>query len=242
MMRVRIFFKMLCIVASCSLIIGCADGKKVRLLKAELESEVRELRSVQAEHTASLNQIRSEMRQVSGQIEELQYLSQGKARELEKTIQQLGSRVPPPPGVPEDLLSNDQEKISRVNGEAADTFRTALNQMRSGDFEGAKGNLDSFILSNPGTAFTDNALFWLGIAHMKSGQYDRAIVSLSEVFQTYPAEDMVAASLFYLAEVFEKSGSRDDAMLTLEKLIDEHPRSEYSGKSKAKLRALKRRR
>jgi TolA-binding protein len=230
------------IIIVCGLISGCADGKKVRMLRTELESEVRDLRSVQAEHTASLNQIRSEMRQISGQIEELQYLSQGKARELEKTIQQLGSRVPPPPGVPEDLLSADQERIAQVSGDAADTFRTALNQMRSGDFEGAKSNLDNFILANPGTAFTDNALFWLGIAHMKSGQYDRAIVSLSDVFQTYPAEDMVAPSLFFLSEVFEKSRSNEDAMLTLEKLIDEHPKSVYAAKAKAKLRNLKKRR
>lgn len=217
---------------------ACVENKSVGLLRDDFKRDLRELRSVQAEHTATLSEVRSQMRQLNGQIEELQFKSQGRARELESTIQKLGSRVPPPPGVPQDLLEADQQRIESSQGEAANLFKNALGQLRAGEFETARDGFSSFAKSNPGTSFTDNALFWAGISSLKLGQNDKAILLFSEVFQTYPAEDMTPASLFYLAEVFQKSGSRDDAILTLEKLVDEHPSSRFAVRAKPRIRSL----
>ena len=131
------------------------------------------------------------------------------------------------------------------SGPSADQYKGALARLRGGDFEGAKGAFSAFIEQNPGTAFTDNGLFWLGICYSKLGQYDRAIVSFSDVFQSYPAEDMVPASLYYLAETFVKTNSHDDAILTLEKLREDHPKSKFAAKARkriAEIKKLKRRR
>ena len=225
-----------CIAAS-STLAGCAAGTE--RLRKDIQSDFSELRGIQAEHTAAISEIRAELRTVLGKVEELQYVSAGKTQELEKTLQQLGSRVPPPPGVPEKLLNRDEEKIARIQGAAADSFRKGLSLLRAGDFQGSRQVLADFAEANPGTAFTDNALFWLGIIYTKIGQNDRAVVSFSEVYQTYPAEDMVAPALFYLAETFAKGGSKEDAILTFEKLSDEHPRSQFAVKAKQRLRDLK---
>ena len=218
---------------------GCVAG--VEQMKTSLQSDITELRGIQAEHTAAISEIRAEMRSLTGKIEEMQYISQGKAQELERTLRQLGSRVPPPPGVPEELLNKDEDKISSITGPAAEQYHSALAKLRAGDFSGARQLLSDFIDGNPGTAFTDNALFWLGITYGKLGQNDQAIVAFSDVFRTYPAEDMVPPALFYLADTFEKSGSREDAELTLEKLIEEYPRTSFANKGKTKLKRIKRR-
>jgi tol-pal system protein YbgF len=213
---------------------GCVSSQ-IEALRNELKSEVSELRGIQAEHTASISEVKSELRTITGKVEEVQYVSQGKTQQLEQTIKQLGSRVPPPQGVPVDLLNEDEERISPMSGEPASLYKDALIKLRSGDFVGASDGFKSFAEGSPDTTFTDNALFWLGICYSKLGQNDRAIVSFSDVFQTFPAEDMVAPALFYLAESFQKMGSANDAKLTLQKLVDEFPRSEYAVLARAKL-------
>lgn len=216
------------------------SSSKIDSLQKQLDADLSDLRQIQAQQTATISEIRNEVRQLSGQVEELQYVSQGKAKELERTLRQLGTRVPPPAGVPEELLTKDEERIASLQGEAADSFKSALNLLRTGDFTTSLDRFTEFIAANPGTAFTDNALFWQGINYVKLGKYDQGIISFSDVFQTYPAEDMVAPALFYLADAFSKKGEIEDAKITLKKLIDEHPKSSFAAKAKSEVRKLSR--
>ncbi|MFN8389370.1 MAG: tetratricopeptide repeat protein [Bdellovibrionota bacterium] len=229
--------------SACMIILlsGCSDSNRVEKLEQQMkqtQSAISDMRGIQADQGSAINQIRAEVRTLSGKLEEIQHSSQGKTQELEQTISQLKSRVPPPAGVPEELLNQDEEKIGPLNGDAADSFKKGLSQLRAGDFDGARQTLSAFVEANPGTAFTDNGLFWLGITYGKLGQYDRAVVSLSEVFQKYPAEDMVAPALYYLADAFLKLGSKNDAVLTLQKLVDEQGKSPFAAQGRAKLQEL----
>lgn len=217
---------------------ACSSGKIEQDILA-LKRDISDLRSMQAETTANLGEMQSELRGLNGKYEELQYSSTGKTKELEQTISQLNKRVPPPPGVPDDLLAQDEEKIAPLNGEAADSFKRALSLVRTGDFDGARQVLTTFVASNPGTAFTDNGLFWLGICYYKTGAADRAIVNFSEVFQKYPAEDMVAPALYFLAQSFNQIGSKEDAILTLQKLVDEYGNTAYGNKGRELLASLR---
>ncbi len=203
-----------------------------------LKSEIADIRSLQAQQSSHINEIRSQIRNISGNVEEIQHVSIGKTKELEASISQLKSRVPPPAGVPEDLLNQDDDRIAAIKGESADLYRDALGEVRAGNFESAKTKLSQFIEANPGTAFTDNAIFWLGIVYEKLGQADRAIISYSEVFQKYPAEDMVPAALYHLSDAFLKIGSKSDAVVTLQKLIEEHPNSPMAAAGVEKLKQL----
>ncbi len=219
---------------------ACSDGRITQLEETtrKLKTEIADIRALQAEQTTSLRQIGSEMRSLTGRVEEVQHVSTGKTQELEQTITKLKSRVPPPAGVPEDLLNADDERIAANSGPAAEQYKLALQQIRTGDLESANQTLTSFITSNPGTAFTDNALFWLGITYQKLGKYDQAVGAFSDVFGKYPAEDFVPPSLFYLADTFVKTGAKQDAVLTLQKLLDEHPSSIVTPRAKALLSEL----
>ncbi len=219
---------------------GCADARVEKLEQTvrAMKTDLADLRTLQAEHGTAINEMRNELRSVTGKVEEVQHVSVGKTQELEQTITRLQSRVPPPAGVPEELLNQDDEKIAPLTGGSADLYRQALAQIRTGDFEGAKASLQKFITDNPGTAFTDNALFWLGIVEDRMGANDRAVVNFSEVFQKYPAEDMVPPALYYLAESFAKMGSKQDAVLTLQKLVDEHPKSPFAARGRERLQEL----
>ena len=135
--------------------------------------------------------------------QEIQYTSNDKTRELEETIQKLGSRVPPPAGVPENLLVSDEKSISTHSGPGADSYKLALATLRTGDLNKAYQLFDSFLAQNPKTAFSDNAIFWKGIVAKSQSRFDQSVLHFSEVFQNFPAEDMVPASLYYMAEALQ---------------------------------------
>lgn len=219
-----------------TLLLFCSCSGGAQKFQAELD----DLREIQARQTAQMDQFNDELKQLQGTVEELEYKILGKSKELENKLRRFGKRVPPPPGVPKDLLNKDQESISRNQGEAADQFSKGLELLRAGDFDKSKAVFEAFLEANPDTAFSDNALFWMGICYEKLGLYDRAIGSYSQVFSKFPAEDMVPVSLFHLATAFSKTSSNEEAVLTLEKLIDEHKNSPYAKKAKAMLTELKR--
>ncbi|MCC6953040.1 MAG: tetratricopeptide repeat protein [Deltaproteobacteria bacterium] len=220
------------LMVACSLV-GCAGGlsEEVKGLKSQLS----EIRSIQAEHTASINEMRQQIGQLGGQVEEAQHLAKGKTEELQRTLEQVSSRVPPPPGVPEDLLNSDDEAISRINSDAATEYRQSLQFLRAGNFDRALTGFTNFIAQNPGTAFTDSALFWSGVCYEKMNQLDRAIGAYSDVFQRFPAEDFVPPSLYRLGDTFEKMGSSKEASFAFQKLVDEHPRSNEAQRARERL-------
>lgn len=219
---------------------GCASGKIDQLddTVSALKKELQEVRSIQAEHTASINEIRAQVGQLSGAVEETQHLAKGRTEELERTLESVSSRVPPPAGVPEELLNRDDESISRIQSPAAATYRSALQLLRRGDFERSLGGFTSFISENPGTAYTDNALFWSGVCYEKMGQLDRAVGAYSDVFQRFPAEDFVPISLLRLGETFAGLGQKQEAAAALQKLIDEHPRASEAVRARELLAQL----
>jgi len=204
--------------------LSACSGNKVAQLEKSTKDQMGDVRAMQAEHTASINELKAQIRELTGRVEELQHLSAGKTAALEESLQRFGSRVPPPEGVPVDLLSRDEERISGKSGEQADSYRVALLQLRTGEFERATTSFAQFVEQAPDTAFTDNALFWTGVCFDKMAQYDRAILSYNDVLQRFPAEDMVPFALARLADSFVKVGSYNDALLTLDKLIDEFPK------------------
>jgi TolA-binding protein len=209
---------------------ACSAG-----LEKRMDRDFREIRSIQAEQTAAITEMRHEIRELTGRLDEIQHQTKGRTTQLESAIQQLGTRVPPPSGVPAKLLALDEQRITPIKGAAADMYRDALRLLRNGEFEQAHASFTEFAKRNPGTAFTDNAFFWSGISSMKLDRYERAIGEFSDVYEKYPAEDMVAPALYYMADALFHLGLGNDGVLTLQKLLDDHPDSEYAKKAKERL-------
>lgn len=232
-------------VGSCAwfLIGSSACGiEKIGQLEARTQKtteDVDDLRSLQAQQESSIGQLRSELRSLSGKVEELEHRALGKTAQLEQTIERVSSRVPPPSGVPEELLNADEEQISKISSPAAKNFQNGLKLLRNGEFDAARQAFAKFVEENPDTTFSDNAFFWTGICYDKLGQDDRAIIEFSKVFQRYPAEDCVPAALYFLAQEFIKIHSMEDAFLTFEKLKDEHPESDFAAKAGVRLKEFK---
>ncbi len=214
---------------------SCSSGK----LKQEVNRDFSQVRNVQAEHTATIESLQSEIRRLSGRLDEMQHHSQGRTAELEKTLERVSSRVPPPSTVPGQLLERDERLIAAQAGEAARQYTLALRKLRGADFRGASSIFTSFVKENPQTAFSDNALFWLGVCAESSGDLGGAVSFYNDAFSSFPAEDFVEPALFHLGKVFQKMGSRQEASDVFSKLKEDYPRGAYANQADEELRNLK---
>lgn len=225
------------VLAASLLFFGGCSNNQAQLDK--FAADIKDLREIQAQQTASMEEVQAEVRKLTGKVDETQNVAMGRTAELEKTLEHYESRVPPPPGVPEDLLSQDETAISRIQGDDAQLFLRALRLLRKGVLEESRNAFNEFLKNTSDNAFTDNALFWVGISSDQLGQTDRAIAAFSEAFRRFPAEDRVPAALYYLGDSFVKIGSVNDGVLAWQKLADEHPNSAYGGKARLRIAEVK---
>lgn len=217
--------------------VGCSGKiKELEATSQRHEKEINDIRSLSAEHSVTLEQLRNDIRRISGLVEELEYQARGKTEEIRKVLEQVSSRVPPPPGVPEELLVEDEESLSSNNSQAAQQFKDGLKQIRAGDFNGAVSTFTAFVQANGNTIVTDNALVWVGVAQEKLGQYDRAVVAYSEVFTRFPGEDRAPWALLFLANSFEKLNQREESKITLQKVVDDYGTSAAARKAEERLK------
>jgi len=216
-------------------LISCSGNK----LKQEVDRDMSQIRNMQAEHTATIESLSSEIRRLSGRLDEIQHHSRGRTAELEKTLERVSSRVPPPSTVPADLLGKDENMISAQAGEAAKQYTLALRKLRGADFRGAASLFKKFVEENPETAFSDNALFWLGVCSESSGNLGGAVSYYNDAFTKFPAEDFVQPALYHLGKVFQKMGSKQESMDVFQKLSEDFPQGSYASRARAEIDSLR---
>ena len=221
-MKTKIF-----LLAMLLLPVGCAGQQG---------TDLQNMRDVQADLTTQIQELHSELASLSGRVEELEYRLKGQTQQIERKLNLVSSRVPPPEGVPENLLNADEEILKSNTGQSATLYKAGLSQIRTGDIETARNTFSTFVAENPNTAYTDNALFWIGITWEVVGDYNKAIVSYSDTYQRFPAEDYAPIAIFQIAECFNKLGDGKNANLMLQKLIDDYPKSRSAKQASEKLK------
>jgi tol-pal system protein YbgF len=204
-----------------------------------LNNNLEQLRTVQAEMTTKISELQSNVNLLTGRVEELEYKLKGQTEQIERKLDLVSSRVPPPEGVPEDLLNSDEEALKLNTGKSATSFKVGLSQIRTGDFKAAQQTFLAFVVNNPNTAYTDNALFWIGITWELNDNYDQAIVAYNDAYQRFPAEDYAPVAIYQISECFRKMNDSNNMRLMLQKLSDEYPKSKYAGLANDKLKVPK---
>ena len=202
-------------------------------------TDLQNMRNVQAELTAKIQDLQTSLNSMSGRVEELEYRLKGQTQQIERKLNLVSSRVPPPDGVPEHLLNADEESLRSNTGQSAMLYKAGLSQIRTGDLEAARNTFTTFVEENPSTAYTDNALFWIGITWELAGNYNKAIVAYSDAYQRFPAEDYAPIAIYQIAECFNKLGDNRNANLMLQKLVDDYPKSRSAKQASEKLKKKK---
>ena len=224
------------------LVNGCAGydlGKKV----TRLERSMNDMRAFQAEQTESINSIDSQVKLISGRIEELEF-SQNKRlgsdlSAIRDDLSSLKKRVPPPTVVPIAELEADEVWANGLAADKAQIFMDALGCLRDGRFA------DALPLLQNATEHADTGdkagvvLFWQGVAYDGLSDNRGALRSYAEVVARFPKSNRAPASLLRQASVLLRLGDKDTARDSLKKLIKDYAKSSEATVAQERLKELK---
>lgn len=227
------------------LVVALATGCSTQDLKQDirkLERSLSDLRSYQNEQTDTINSLDSQVKQLSGRLEELEF-SQNKRigtdlSALRDDLSSLKRRVPPPSIVPASDLEVDEVWGNSLPGETARLFADALQRLREGKFDDAIPMLQNVVEQLEGTDKAGGALYWQGVAYDGAMDDRGALRSYAEVVSRYPKSTRAPSSLLRQADVLLRLGDKKAAKLTLDKLTADYPRSPEFAKAKERIREL----
>jgi len=232
----------LLLVCVLSLSTGCSVydlGKKV----SRLERSVADLRAVQAEQTESINSLDSQIKLLSGRLEELEFAQSRRLgtdlSALKEDLSQLRKRIPPPSGVPTAELEADELWAKDLSEETGRIFLDALAFLREGKFADALPLLENAVEQTQSNGKSGAVLFWQGVAYDGLLDNKGALRSYAEVVGRYPKSHRAPASLLRQADVFVRLGDKKTAQLTLKKLVDDYPKAPEAVEAKDKIKLLK---
>ncbi len=207
-----------------------------------VQSSLSDVRAFQAEQTTRISSIETELRQLSGRLEELEFSQKknigGDLSTLKQDLTDLKKRVPPPPVVPLAALEKDEGAISRMPEEVSSYLSPALQNIREGKFGEAQNLLKDALEISRGTEWAADVLFWTGVSYEGTDDHKDALQAYHGVVTDFPKHKKAALSLLREASVFVKLGDKKMAKVTLNKLIADFPKSEEAQAAKVRLKDL----
>jgi TolA-binding protein len=221
------------------LLSGCATTDLQRSV-SRLERSLNDLRAFQAEQTETINSLDSQVRQLSGRVEELEFAQNKKLgtdlSALKEDLSSLRRRVPPPSVVPSEALESDEAWAATLSAEPAQLMTDALGSIRDGKFSDALPLLRNAEEQLEGSDKVGVPLFWQGVAYDGLGEDKDALRSYYQVVSRTPKSPRAPTSLLRQAGVFNRLGDKKAAKDSLKKLVEDYPRAKEAAIAKEKLK------
>ncbi|MFW5450876.1 MAG: tol-pal system protein YbgF [Methylophagaceae bacterium] len=127
--------------------------------------------------------------------------------------------------------------VAVENGEAA--YQSALQILRSGQYEQAVVALSAFPEQYPHSNYLPNAYYWQGEASYVLRNFDAATVAFQTVIDQYPASSKVADATLKLGFSQYELGQSDSAKTTLMNVMEQYPNTSASRLAKVRLDRIK---
>jgi tol-pal system protein YbgF len=204
----------------------------------QAERTLAQLRSHQADTQNDLGDMRREIMQLKGALEESAYLNQKALADLKAQLNQslaaldrktAAAAEPKPAGpAPEAVAPTGEQAL----------YDRALQQFRNNNHAASRELFASFIAQYPSSRLIENALLWIGSSHYREKNYKAAIDACEEVITKYP-RGVKAPDAYYLqALAFRDLKDPLTAEILLEEILQTYPESPAAASAKKTLQEL----
>jgi tol-pal system protein YbgF len=230
--------------ASAGLLEDDEARKAILDLRARIEALSRDLNAridTKSDKTAALDalnqneQTMQEIARLRGQVETLANALANVQKSQKDYYADLDARV--------RKLEPHQETI---DGRAAEvmpsekqSYDTAMEQFKSGDYKAAIGALQDFVKRYPQSAYASNAQYWLGNAYYAQGDYKNAISAQEVVAGTYRDSAKAPDAMLNIASSYALLKDDKAARKALQQLVKDYPESSAAQAAKDRLATLK---
>jgi len=122
---------------------------------------------------------------------------------------------------------------------AEEHYDNALQLFRSGRYDAARDEFQSYLEGYPKSDLADNAQFWLGECYYAEKRYGEAIASYEKTIKEYPTSDKVSSAMLKQGMAFLELGDSTAGKILLKKVVKEYPNSNQAKIAKGKLAQTK---
>lgn len=136
-----------------------------------------------------------------------------------------------------DASSAEAAPVAVENGEAA--YQSALQTLRSGQYEQAAAALVEFPDQYPQSSYLPNAYYWQGEANYVLRNFELAIAAFQTVMDRFPASSKVADAMLKQGFSQYELGQVDVAKATLTTVMQQYPNTSASRLAKVRLDRIK---
>lgn len=205
------------------------------------------LQNLYAGQDAEFYQLKNEVRELSGRVEETGHHISREVKEMRTALEDNRKKLA---SLSETVDLNDKrisrlaaylgidsgEKIRAAVSESSDEgeapsedlpedklYGFAKKSFDQENFETARDAFEKFIETYPDSDKADNARFWIGEVYYNEEWYEKAILEYQEVIDNYPEGNKVPAAYLKQGISFQKLGETGNAKLVLKELIRKFP-------------------
>jgi tol-pal system protein YbgF len=212
-------------------------SSQIQGLRSELvETGAAQSTTASGSALARVDAIESELRVLTGQMEELQYRIEKIAKDATNRVGDLEFRLTeleggdvtnvgktrPVGGVPTSAQDDVPEGVELTVVEKSD-YETALASLSDGSFAQAVDQFDAFISTFPGGPLTAGAQFHKGKAQSGLGDWKTAGRSFLDSFSSAPSGQNAPQALYWLGVSLGNLGKASEACHTLAEVAVRFP-------------------
>lgn len=228
-----------------------SEGGSVMAQQDELGSELSRFAATQ---NAELYEMRTEIRRLSGDIEEIEY-------RLEQTVGEMKSDVT------EELADYDR-RLSRLENylgiddsgegpaagegesseetrkpedmDAEELYSASRKLFDKGKYDSSLDGFSMFLERFPDSSLADNSRFWIGEIYFAEKWYEKAIVEYQKVIDDYPDGNKVPAAYLKQGLSFSLLGENSNALYILKELVRKFPDENEADIARSKIAEMER--
>lgn len=214
------------------------NGEEIPTGEEAGSSNVTDQGRLLADLSVKIGQIERQMRELTGRLEELEYMGRQNKQAIESLRQEMDLRLAAGAGSSEgsapagsaglssqpaaETLPGGGETLAPVpeaaapavalpEGDASAQYQYAFGFVRQDNLDSARQAMQLFLEAHPEDALTPNAVFWLGRIYFRQGRDGLAAQQFLTLIDSYPTHEKRADALVDLADVLIKIDSASDA-------------------------------
>lgn len=223
-----------------------ATQHQLQMLELRIDRVERLLDSgVLTDMLRSVDEVQGEVRQLRGQVEQLdnelrnlRARQRDQFRNLDERIGLLEGGVVVDRPTATDTFREPGEALPDADEQGA--YETAFDLLMRGDYTAAILRLEDFMERYPVGAYSANALYWLAEAKYASRDYEGALVDFTAVRSRFPDSDKAADALLKVGYSHFELGNAAEAREALEQVLADYPGTTLSRLAQDRLRRLDR--
>ncbi|MDM8539724.1 tol-pal system protein YbgF [Desulfococcaceae bacterium HSG9] len=234
-----------------------AQASNSRSLHQNNKKKEQENRQQAAGSRVSIENMKEQVRLLSGKSEENSHRIRRQIKYLEASFRNLESRM----ARIEKTLNIKTTRINQIEayldiepktaGTAPKTkpkaispkvlsedeiYTAAIQFIDQENYEAARKKLKEFLKRHPKSTRADNAQFWIAETYFREKWYEKALIEYQNVIERHSKGNKVPAAYLKQALAFEKIGDKANARLVLKELIKKFPKVNEAKIARQKLK------